>query len=106
MYMLGWAATWDADGILYPLLRSGQRFARWNNPDFDRLIETGAHAPSTRASAANSTARPAGSPTTRRRGSSCSTAWTSTGSAGAVADWEPTSDESTSTVMLRAAKKK
>ncbi len=39
MYMIGWAGTWDADGILYPLLHSGERFSRWANPDFDRLLD-------------------------------------------------------------------
>jgi len=105
MYMLGWAATWDADGILYPLLRSGQRFARWNNPDFDRLIETGRTTLDTAE---------------RRRiyGQASRLAhdeapwlflWNGMDIYGinkSVADWEPTSDEATSTVMLRAIKKK
>jgi peptide/nickel transport system substrate-binding protein len=105
MYMLGWAGTWDADGILYPLLRSGQRFARWSNPEFDRLIETGR------------TTLDAGE---RRRIYSQASKLAHEQASGldlghgmdiygvsrAVADWEPTSDESTSTLMLRASKKK
>jgi len=105
MYMLGWAATWDADGILYPLLRSGQRFARWNNPDFDRLIETG------RTTLDTAERRRIYSQASRLAHDEAPWLflWNGMdiyGVSKAVTDWEPTSDEATSTVMLRAVKKK
>jgi peptide/nickel transport system substrate-binding protein len=105
MYMLGWAGSWDADGILYPLLRSGQRFARWSNPDFDALIDKGRR-----------TLDPAERVKLYRQASQLAhdeAPWLFLfhgmdiyGVNRAVLDWEPTSDESTSTVMLGAAKKK
>ena len=105
MYMLGWAGSWDADGILYPLLRSGQRFSRWSSPDFDSLIDKARR--------------------TLDQAERVKLYWQASqlahdeapwlflfhgidiyGINRAVLDWEPTSDESTSTVMLGAVKKK
>jgi peptide/nickel transport system substrate-binding protein len=105
MYMLGWAGTWDADGILYPLLRSGQRFSRWNNPEFDRLIEAG------RTTLDVGERRKIYSQISKLAHEQASWLYLWHGMdiygvSRAVADWEPTSDESTSTLMLRAAKKK
>lgn len=104
MYMLGWAGTWDADGILSPLFLSGQRFSRWANPEFDRLVE-----------AARSTL----DQSERLRLYSQASAlaheeapWLFLlhgmdiyGVNRAVMDWEPTSDEGTSTWMFKAWKK-
>lgn len=40
MYLLGWGnTTFDADGTLYPLLRSGQRFSYYENPKLDKLLD-------------------------------------------------------------------
>jgi peptide/nickel transport system substrate-binding protein len=105
MYMIGWAGTWDADGIMFPLLRSGQRFSRWSNPDFDAIID-----------------KARGTLDQGERGKLYRQAtqlahdeapWLFLfhgmdiyGVSRAVADWEPTSDESTSTVMLQTTKKK
>lgn len=104
MYMLGWAGTWDADGILYPLLRSGQRFARWNNPEFDRLID-----------AARSTLDQTERVRLYRQATQLAhdeAAWLFLfhgmdiyGVSRAVVGWEPTSDEGTSTIMREASKK-
>jgi peptide/nickel transport system substrate-binding protein len=105
MYMLGWAGTWDADGILYPLLRSGQRFARWANPDFDRLIEA---ARNTLDQAERVKLYSQASRLAHDEG-----AWLFLfhgvdiyGVNRAVMDWEPTSDESTSTLVFSAWKRK
>jgi peptide/nickel transport system substrate-binding protein len=105
MYMLGWAGTWDADGILYPLLRSGQRFARWANPDFDRLIEA---ARNTLDQAERVRLYSQASRLAHDEG-----AWLFLfhgvdiyGVNRAVMDWEPTSDESTSTLVFSAWKRK
>ena len=105
MYMIGWAATWDADGIMYPLLRSGQRFSRWNNSDFDAIIEK-----------ARRTMEPPERIKLYRQATQLAhdeAPWLFLfhgmdiyGVNRAVADWEPTSDEATSTVMLGASKKK
>jgi len=105
MYMLGWAGSWDADGILYPLLRSGQRFSRWSSPDFDALIDK-----------ARRTLDQAERVKLYRQASQLAhdeAPWLFLfhgmdiyGVNRAVLDWEPTSDESTSTLMLGAAKKK
>jgi peptide/nickel transport system substrate-binding protein len=105
MYMIGWAGTWDADGILYPLLRSGQRFSRWSNPDFDAVIDK-----------ARRTLDPAERVKLYRQASQLAhddAPWLFLfhgmdiyGVNRALVDWEPTSDESTSTVMLNAAKRK
>jgi peptide/nickel transport system substrate-binding protein len=105
MYMLGWAGSWDADGILYPLLRSGQRFARWSNPDFDSIIDK-----------ARRTLDEGERVKLYRQASLLAheeAPWLFLfhgmdiyGVNRAVGDWEPTSDESTSTVMLLAVKKK
>ena len=105
MYMIGWAGTWDADGILYPLLRSGQRFSRWSNPDFDALIDK-----------ARRTLDQGERVKLYRQASELAhddAPWLFLfhgmdiyGINRALMDWEPTSDESTSTVMLTAAKRK
>jgi peptide/nickel transport system substrate-binding protein len=105
MYMIGWAGTWDADGILYPLLRSGQRFSRWSNPDFDALIDR-----------ARRTLDQGERVKLYRQASQLAhddAPWLFLfhgmdiyGVSRAVGDWEPTSDESTSTVMLNAVKRK
>ncbi|WP_202913111.1 ABC transporter substrate-binding protein [Acuticoccus sediminis] len=34
-------ACQDADGIMFPLLHSGQSWSRWSSPDVDELLETG-----------------------------------------------------------------
>ena len=40
MYLIGWGnTTWDADGTLGPLFRSGNSQANYNSPDFDALID-------------------------------------------------------------------
>jgi peptide/nickel transport system substrate-binding protein len=40
MYLIGWGnTTWDADGTLAPLFRSGNVQANYHNPDFDGLID-------------------------------------------------------------------
>jgi peptide/nickel transport system substrate-binding protein len=102
MYMIGWAGTWDADGILYPLLRSGQRFSRWSHPDFDALVDKARRTldPNARLALYRQASRLAHD----------EAPWLFLfhgmdiyGVSRAVADWEPTSDESTSTVMLGAA---
>jgi len=105
MYMLGWAGTWDADGIVYPLLRSGQRFARWSNPDFDRLID-GARNTLDQAERGRLYSQAS-------RLAHDEAPWLFLfhgmdiyGVSRTVADWEPTSDESTSTLMVRAVKRK
>jgi peptide/nickel transport system substrate-binding protein len=105
MYMIGWAATWDADGIMYPLLHSGQRFSRWSNPDFDALIDK-----------ARRTLDQGERVKLYRQATQLAhdeAPWLFLfhgmdiyGVSRAVADWEPTSDESTATVMLTAVKKK
>lgn len=104
MYMLGWAGTWDADGILYPLLRSGQRFSRWSNPEFDRLLD-----------AARSTLDQSERLKLYSQASKLAhdeSPWLFLfhgmdiyGVNRAIVDWEPTSDEGTSTWMFRAWKK-
>ena len=105
MFMLGWAGTWDADGILYPLLRSGQRFARWANPEFDRLIDAARNTldQGERAKLYSQASRVAHD----------DAPWLFLfhgmdiyGVNRAVMDWEPTSDEGTSTLMFRAWKRK
>jgi peptide/nickel transport system substrate-binding protein len=105
MYMIGWAGTWDADGIMFPLLRTGQRFSRWSHPDFDALIDT-----------ARRTLDQGERVKLYRQATQLAhdeAPWLFLfhgmdiyGVSRAVAEWEPTSDESTSTVMLRAVKKK
>jgi peptide/nickel transport system substrate-binding protein len=40
MYLIGWGnTTWDADGTLYPLWRSGNPLANHYSPDFDGMID-------------------------------------------------------------------
>jgi peptide/nickel transport system substrate-binding protein len=40
MYLIGWGnTTWDADGTLFPLWRSGNPLANHYSPDFDTLID-------------------------------------------------------------------
>jgi len=40
MFLIGWGnPTWDADASMSPTLRSGNPFANYFNPDFDRLID-------------------------------------------------------------------
>ena len=40
MYLIGWGnTTWDADGTLFPLWRSGNPLANHYNPDFDGMID-------------------------------------------------------------------
>ena len=105
MYMIGWAGTWDADGIMFPLLRSGQRFSRWNNPDFDAIIDK-----------ARRTLDQGERVKLYRQATQLAhdeAPWLFLfhgmdiyGVSRTVADWEPTSDESTSTVMLHTIKKK
>jgi peptide/nickel transport system substrate-binding protein len=105
MYMIGWAGTWDADGILFPLLRSGQRFSRWSNADFDAIIDK-----------ARGTLDQGERVKLYRQATQLAhdeAPWLFLfhgmdiyGVSRAVADWEPTSDESTSTVMLQTTKKK
>lgn len=105
MYMIGWAGTWDADGIMFPLLRTGQRFSRWSNPDFDAIIDK-----------ARRTLDQGERVKLYRQATQLAhdeAPWLFLfhgmdiyGVSRAVADWEPTSDESTSTVMLQTIKKK
>jgi peptide/nickel transport system substrate-binding protein len=105
MYMIGWAGSWDADGIMFPLLRSGQRFSRWSSPDFDAIIDK-----------ARRTLDQGERVKLYRQATQLAhdeAPWLFLfhgmdiyGVSRAVADWEPTSDESTSTVMLQTTKKK
>jgi peptide/nickel transport system substrate-binding protein len=105
MYMIGWAGTWDADGIMFPLLRTGQRFSRWSNPDFDATIDK-----------ARRTLDQSERVKLYRQATQLAhdeAPWLFLfhgmdiyGVNRALVDWEPTSDESTSTVMLGASKKK
>jgi peptide/nickel transport system substrate-binding protein len=105
MYMIGWAGTWDADGIMFPLLRTGQRFSRWSHPDFDALIDK-----------ARRTLDQGERVKLYRQATQLAhdeAPWLFLfhgmdiyGVSRAVADWEPTSDESTSTEMLHTIKKK
>jgi len=105
MYMIGWAGTWDADGILFPLLRSGQRFSRWSNADFDAIIDK-----------ARRTLDQAERVKLYRQATQLThdeAPWLFLfhgmdiyGVNRALVDWEPTSDESTSTIMLGVSKKK
>jgi peptide/nickel transport system substrate-binding protein len=40
MYLIGWGnTTWDADGTLGPLFRSGNAQANYNSAEFDALID-------------------------------------------------------------------
>ncbi len=40
MYLIGWGnTTWDADGTLTPLFRSGSAQANYHSPDFDGLVD-------------------------------------------------------------------
>jgi peptide/nickel transport system substrate-binding protein len=40
MYLIGWGnTTWDADGTLGPLFRSGNAQSNYNSADFDALID-------------------------------------------------------------------
>jgi peptide/nickel transport system substrate-binding protein len=40
MYLIGWGnTTWDADGTLFPIWRSGNPFTNYLNRDFDGLID-------------------------------------------------------------------
>jgi peptide/nickel transport system substrate-binding protein len=105
MYMLGWAGTWDADGILYPLLHSGERFSRWANPEFDRLLD-----------AARSTLDQSERLKLYAQASQLAhdeAPWLFLyhgmdlyGVNRAVMDWSPTSDEGTATFMFGAWKQK
>jgi peptide/nickel transport system substrate-binding protein len=41
-YLLGWGdSTYDADGTLWPLMRSGLTTSNYSNPQFDALIDRG-----------------------------------------------------------------
>ena len=105
MYMIGWAGAWDADGIMFPLLRTGQRFSRWSNPEFDAILDK-----------ARRTLNEAERVKLYRQATQLAhdeAPWLYLfhgmdiyGVSRSVGDWEPTSDESTSTVMLNAVKKK
>jgi peptide/nickel transport system substrate-binding protein len=105
MYMIGWAGAWDADGIMFPLLRTGQRFSRWSNPEFDAILDK-----------ARRTLNEAERVKLYRQATQLAhdeAPWLYLfhgmdiyGVSRSVEDWEPTSDESTSTVMLNAVKKK
>jgi peptide/nickel transport system substrate-binding protein len=39
MWTVGWASTFDADGVLTPLLGCGQQLSRYCNKEFDALLE-------------------------------------------------------------------
>ncbi|HEU5320542.1 MAG TPA: ABC transporter substrate-binding protein, partial [Methylomirabilota bacterium] len=40
MYLIGWGnTTWDADGTLTPLFRSGAPQANYHSPEFDALVD-------------------------------------------------------------------
>jgi peptide/nickel transport system substrate-binding protein len=40
MYLIGWGnTTWDADGTLFPLWRSGNQMSNNFSPDFDGMID-------------------------------------------------------------------
>ncbi|MBI1964229.1 MAG: ABC transporter substrate-binding protein [Candidatus Rokubacteria bacterium] len=40
MYLIGWGnTTWDADGTLFPLFRSGNPQSNYYSPDFDGMID-------------------------------------------------------------------
>jgi peptide/nickel transport system substrate-binding protein len=40
MYLIGWGnTTWDADGTLFPLWRSGNPLANYFSAEFDRLVD-------------------------------------------------------------------
>ncbi len=40
MYLIGWGnTTWDADGTLSPIWRSGNPFANYHSPDFDGMVD-------------------------------------------------------------------
>jgi peptide/nickel transport system substrate-binding protein len=40
MFLIGWGnATWDADGSLFPLFRSGNPFPNYFNEEVDRLVD-------------------------------------------------------------------
>jgi peptide/nickel transport system substrate-binding protein len=40
MYLIGWGnTTWDADGTLGPLFRSGNAQSNYNSPEFDALVD-------------------------------------------------------------------
>jgi peptide/nickel transport system substrate-binding protein len=105
MYMIGWAGAWDADGIMFPLLRTGQRFSRWSNPEFDAILDK-----------ARRTLNEAERVKLYRQATQLAhdeAPWLYLfhgmdiyGVSRSVEEWEPTSDESTSTVMLNAVKKK
>jgi peptide/nickel transport system substrate-binding protein len=42
MFLIGWGnTTWDADGTLFPIFRSGQPLANFYNADFDGLLDQG-----------------------------------------------------------------
>jgi peptide/nickel transport system substrate-binding protein len=41
--LIGWGdTTWDADGTLTPLFRTGKILSNYHNPEFDTLIDTAA----------------------------------------------------------------
>ena len=100
MYMIGWAATWDADGITVPAPALRPALLALEQPGLRRLIDTAAPR-STRASAVKSTDRPAQLAHDEAPWLFLLHGMDIYGVSRAVADWEPTSDESTSTVMLR-----
>ena len=40
MWLIGWGnTTWDADGTLIPMFRTGQLLANYWNPDFNALLD-------------------------------------------------------------------
>jgi peptide/nickel transport system substrate-binding protein len=105
MYMLGWAGTWDADGIMFPLLRSGQRFARYNNPEFDRLIELG------RTTLDTNERKKIYSQASKLAHDDATWLflWNNVdiyGVSKQIADWEPNQDEPTAAIMNKAVKTK
>jgi peptide/nickel transport system substrate-binding protein len=49
MYLIGWGnTTWDADGTLFPLWRSGNPLANHYSPDFDGMIDEAQTSPDPR----------------------------------------------------------
>ena len=40
MFLLGWGnTTFDADGTLFPMFRSGERLSFYSNPEFDKYVD-------------------------------------------------------------------
>jgi peptide/nickel transport system substrate-binding protein len=105
MYMIGWAGTWDADGTMFPLLHTGERFSRWSNPEFDRILDAA------RVTLDQNERLKLYSQAGRLVHEEAPWLFLFNGMDiygvnRAVTDWEPTSDEGTATMMLSAGKKK